>query len=211
MQKLPLPLIVEDMYEKWTMVMQLAAEGSSEMLQACLRNNWRHGSLPRAIGEAVVLCFCAVSTAVIYFEHNHRPLPPSLDIGFTLNAVAVLVQSSSSGLTDALVRTKNKVEEYKVQLQGVMASASLDIPIGATVAIPSLPGLNATGQADVDLSDLFMGSGADSWWNWPMDTVVDQFQWETGGSASGLYSYSHINFNILILCLLVLIALSMAE
>ncbi|RSH92460.1 hypothetical protein EHS25_008876 [Saitozyma podzolica] len=77
--RLPAPLFVDQMYDTCLQGLILAAQTSTQLLMACLRDKWDLASLPKAFGTAIVLCYLALSTGITYFRH-YRPeshcLPP---------------------------------------------------------------------------------------------------------------------------------------
>jgi hypothetical protein len=69
-------------HDAWNEGMAIATEAYSEMLSACIKESGKLGSLPHAIGNAVVLSYAAVSMGITHFRqiHSGEPLPSSLDI-----------------------------------------------------------------------------------------------------------------------------------
>jgi hypothetical protein len=116
--RLPLPLMVGGVHDAWNEGMAIATEAYSEMLSACIKESWKLGSLPHAIGNAVVLSYAAVSMGITHFRqiHSGEPLPSSLDIPSVLADIEVLLATSVSELSGLLRRTRDRLMEYPSQL-----------------------------------------------------------------------------------------------
>jgi hypothetical protein len=165
--KLPTPLLVDDMYTAWLTAMELAAEASRDMLQHCLDTNWRLGSWPSAIGNAIVLCFGALSTARINLSHNGIPLPPALDIDLTLDQIQALIRVSSDDLAGLLDQTNAKLKDYGTQLETARFLSSLQLQPSTDLSdLPTYGLLNGdqNGLGNTGLNEVFSW-GLESWWN----------------------------------------------
>jgi hypothetical protein len=158
--RLPAPLFVDQMYDTCLQGLILAAQTSTQLLMACLRDKWDLASLPKAFGTAIVLCYLALSTGITYFRHYRpgEPVPAALDVSDTLFAIQLALASSGQVLAGMLSRTQDNIEEYRLQLQiQELQRATESDPSDVT-----MPDQGGT----VDLAELF--GSLDNWWNWQM-------------------------------------------
>lgn len=180
--RLALPLLVDAMYDAWVPATTLASEASCEMLSACIKESWKLGSLPHAMGNAIVLCYAAVSMGIMHFRHFYpdQQLPPSLDIPGTLMDIELVLSASGNELSGLLLRTKDKLDEYRLQL--APREVATDTQVGGDHATLERDGglqmmnmLMGDGAAmpSSDVNDLF--AGLDNWWAWP--TQNEDLSW----------------------------------
>lgn len=163
--------------------MTIAAESSVRLLSACLAEGWKLDHWPGAIGRAVLLCFVALSTGIIHYQHNYPsfPLPDVLNISPLLNAIQTVLNKSGTELAGLVSGTNDRLTEYKTQLENLRSfNASQD------ASQNGLGGFGANqsmfGEANVEMGEFFnlwngdggnpemgdMFGGLDNWWSWPM-------------------------------------------
>lgn len=181
--RLPSPLLGDQTHTSWLQAMTLAAQLSIRMLNNCLEESWRLAHWPAAIGRAVMLCYVALSTGIIYFQHLHpkSPLPDTLNIASLLSSIHANLSRCDTELGRMISGTEERLAEYKSQLEtsrlqsmGLAQSHSGDKSNGTST--------NVFGDTNVDLADFFSlwsgehgnadagdtFGGSMDWWTWPM-------------------------------------------
>jgi len=174
--RLPSPMLIDAAYDAWLAGMILAASSGIDMVNRCLDEKWRLGRLPAAIGNAIVLCYAALSTGIIHFQRHFpsQPLPPCLDVKLSLEAIEAHIRGETVGLASLIDGINEKLLEHRLHLDttrdvnfadidGISQWPALgDLSTSAPFELSGITG-NMSGDAAI-ANDVI--AGMENWWDW---------------------------------------------